>query len=162
MLQTQVIHVVLSVEVVKQLICQSVKGLNYLKTQKIYFFFLFLDHKPEDEDEKKRIENAGGRVTLDGRVNGGLNLSRAIGDHTYKKNKDLDLEKQMITSLPDVKVIDIEESDEFMILACDGIWNSMTSQECVDYVRDRMNVYPKLSQIVEEVKPFNFKFKKSL
>lgn len=38
-----------------------------------------VDHKPEDEVELKRITNAGGEVTSDGRVNGGLNLSRAIG-----------------------------------------------------------------------------------
>ena len=37
------------------------------------------DHKPEDDIEMKRIKNAGGKVTPDGRVNGGLNLSRAIG-----------------------------------------------------------------------------------
>lgn len=37
------------------------------------------DHKPEDYMELTRIRNAGGKVTLDGRVNGGLNLSRAIG-----------------------------------------------------------------------------------
>ena len=37
------------------------------------------DHKPEDEPEMKRIKNAGGKVTPDGRANGGLNLSRAIG-----------------------------------------------------------------------------------
>lgn len=42
------------------------------------------DHKPEDAEELERIQKAGGRVTLDGRVNGGLNLSRAIGDHAYK------------------------------------------------------------------------------
>lgn len=42
------------------------------------------DHKPEDEDEKARIVAAGGTVTRDGRVNGGLNLSRALGDHSYK------------------------------------------------------------------------------
>lgn len=43
-----------------------------------------LDHKPEDDEESARIVKAGGRVTLDGRVNGGLNLSRALGDHAYK------------------------------------------------------------------------------
>jgi len=37
------------------------------------------DHKPEDPSEQDRIVNAGGHVTCDGRVNGGLNLSRALG-----------------------------------------------------------------------------------
>ena len=32
------------------------------------------DHKPEDELERDRIETAGGWVTPDGRVKGGLNL----------------------------------------------------------------------------------------
>lgn len=43
-----------------------------------------IDHKPEDALELERIRKAGGKVTMDGRVNGGLNLSRAIGDHAYK------------------------------------------------------------------------------
>ena len=38
------------------------------------------DHKPEDPSEQDRIMKAGGRVTCDGRVNGGLNLSRALGN----------------------------------------------------------------------------------
>jgi protein phosphatase 1G len=39
------------------------------------------DHKPEDEPELSRITAAGGRVSSDGRVNGGLNLSRALGNN---------------------------------------------------------------------------------
>merc|ERR1712241_990945 len=65
------------------------------------------DHKPEDEVELKRIRKAGGKVTPDGRVNGGLNLSRAIGDHAYKTNKNLPLSEQMISPVPDVKRLTI-------------------------------------------------------
>ena len=39
------------------------------------------DHKPTDPPELERIAKAGGQVGIDGRVNGGLNLTRAIGIH---------------------------------------------------------------------------------
>lgn len=111
------------------------------------------DHKPEDAEESARIMKAGGRVTMDGRVNGGLNLSRAIGDHAYKMNKDLKPEEQMISAMPDVKRITLEEEDEFMVLACDGIWNFMTSEEVVEFVRKRIvDKKEKLSSICEEVR----------
>jgi protein phosphatase 1G len=81
------------------------------------------DHKPEDELERLRIEKAGGVVTKDGRVNSGLNLSRAIGDHSYKMNASLPLSEQMITSAPDVKYLEIDpQKDKFMVLACDGMF----------------------------------------
>ena len=44
---------------------------------------LSIDHKPESETEKKRIEKAGSTIT-DGRVDGNLNLSRSLGDLKYK------------------------------------------------------------------------------
>ncbi|XP_041450227.1 probable protein phosphatase CG10417 [Drosophila obscura] len=111
-----------------------------------------LDHKPEDDEEATRIVKAGGRVTLDGRVNGGLNLSRALGDHAYKTNLELPAEAQMISALPDVKKLIITPSDEFMVLACDGIWNYMSSEEVVDFVRLRLNdENKKLSNICEEL-----------
>ncbi|KAK6060682.1 protein phosphatase 2C, partial [Cooperia oncophora] len=99
---------------------------------------LSMDHKPEDDVEKTRIVNAGGFVNEDGRVNGGLNLSRAFGDHSYKKNADLPLRDQMITALPDVKVETLQPSDEFLVVACDGIWNSLNSQQVVDFIRERL------------------------
>ncbi|XP_052842633.1 probable protein phosphatase CG10417 isoform X1 [Drosophila gunungcola] len=111
-----------------------------------------LDHKPEDEEESSRIIKAGGRVTLDGRVNGGLNLSRALGDHAYKTNLELPAEEQMISALPDIKKLIITPHDEFMVLACDGIWNYMSSEEVVDFVRIRLkDKSKKLSKICEEL-----------
>lgn len=110
------------------------------------------DHKPEDQIEFDRIQKAGGRVTLDGRVNGGLNLSRAIGDHGYKMNKKLPAEEQMISALPDIKKITIGPEDEFMVLACDGIWNFMTSDDVVEFVQERIaDPTKKLSEICEEM-----------
>ncbi|XP_028928267.1 protein phosphatase 1G [Ornithorhynchus anatinus] len=115
------------------------------------------DHKPEDELELARIKNAGGKVTMDGRVNGGLNLSRAIGDHFYKRNKNLPPEEQMISALPDIKVLTLNEDHDFMVIACDGIWNVMSSQEVVDFVQAKIgqrdeNGEPRLlSSIVEEL-----------
>lgn len=89
---------------------------------------------------------------MDGRVNGGLNLSRAIGDHAYKMNKDLKPEEQMISAMPDVKKVSLEEGDEFMVLACDGIWNFMSSEEVVEFVRKRLaEKREKISSICEEV-----------
>lgn len=46
------------------------------------------DHKPESSSEESRIQKAGGKV-MNGRVNGGLNLTRSLGDFDYKANESL-------------------------------------------------------------------------
>ena len=103
------------------------------------------DHKPNDEREKTRIEKAGGWVeTIEGggrthhRVNGNLNLSRALGDLEYKKRTDLKASEQIITATPDVKVVERREKDEFVLIACDGIWDVMSNQGAVDFCRQKM------------------------
>lgn len=115
-----------------------------------------IDHKPEDDEEKTRIERAGGKITMDGRINGGLNLSRAIGDHTYKQNADLPPEEQIVTACPDIKEIELTKDDSFMVIACDGIWNVMTNDEVIDFVNTRLktentNKENMLSKICEEL-----------
>lgn len=57
----------------------------------------------------------------------------------------------MITALPDIQTIDLEEGDDFIVLACDGIWNSKTNQQVIDFVRPRLAQSKPLSQICEEV-----------
>lgn len=115
------------------------------------------DHKPTNASERERIQAAGGFVS-EGRVNGSLALSRALGDFEYKGNKDLPPDEQAVTAHPDVKEFQLEDGDEFMILACDGIWDVMTSQKCVDFVRERIIASNKdgggelkLSKICEEL-----------
>jgi protein phosphatase 1G len=122
------------------------------------------DHKPEEEREALRIVAAGGKVTSEGRVNGGLNLSRAIGDHSYKQNSSLPLQDQMITPLPDVEYALLNPAtDKFLVLACDGIWNSMTSQQVIDFVGDRIDKPDaKLSGICEEVRCISILVKKEM
>ncbi|GJQ67351.1 hypothetical protein Trydic_g19493, partial [Trypoxylus dichotomus] len=111
------------------------------------------DHKPEDKPEYNRIKKAGSEVSSDGRVDDGLNLSRAIGDHAYKKQKDLSEREQAVIALPDVKTLTLEPNqDEFMVLACDGIWNVLSSQEVVEFVRSRIQKgHEKISTICEEL-----------
>jgi len=46
-----------------------------------------IDHKPDLIEENNRISKAGGFV-IEGRVNGNLNLSRALGDLEYKKSEE--------------------------------------------------------------------------
>ena len=64
---------------------------------------------------------------------------RAIGDHTYKTRKTLPLQDQMISPVPDIKTLQLDaKRDSFILLACDGIWNSMSSQETVNFVNQRL------------------------
>ena len=77
---------------------------------------------------------ADGFVEMD-RVNGNLALSRAIGDFEFKSNTKLGPHEQVVTCVPDIIKHNLNyDEDEFVILACDGIWDCLTSQECVDLV----------------------------
>merc|ERR1711862_321139 len=50
--------------------------------------------------------------------------------------------EQMITADPDILQISLLPDDEFIILGCDGIWDCLTNQECVDFVRQRIETTP--------------------
>jgi len=112
---------------------------------------LSFDHKPSSQIEIDRITRAGGYITEQGRINGNLNLSRSLGDCQYKLNKDLPPSAQVITAEPDILVETIHPEDEFMILACDGVWDIMSNQQAVDFVRSRIASAASLSSICEEV-----------
>lgn len=91
------------------------------------------DHRPNCPLEEERIYSVGGRVELVygvPRVNGRMGLSRAIGDL---------MDRPAISGEPDMAVYDINEAmDEFLILGTDGLFDVMSNEDCVDFVRDLM------------------------
>lgn len=123
------------------------------------------DHKPTLKDERKRIKAAGGFVEHK-RVNGNLALSRALGDFIFKRNDHIPPQEQIVTgneilykikmntkiyliltfnvkniacvAFPEVQQFPVTEEWEFVVLACDGIWDVMTSEEVVRFVRTRL------------------------
>lgn len=111
---------------------------------------LSYDHKPSNEAETKRILAAGGWVEFN-RVNGNLALSRALGDFVFKKNDKKPPEEQIVTAYPDVVTKDITPEHEFIVLACDGIWDVMTNEEVVEFVRTRIAAQMDPEQICEEL-----------
>lgn len=120
------------------------------------------DHKPNDAGERRRIAAAGGTIEetpvgtgkharTNYRINGNLNLSRSIGDLQYKKRTDLPQEEQMICSTPDLIVQPRTPQDEFMVVACDGVWDVKTNREVCDFVRSGLRRKLELGQIIEEL-----------
>jgi len=99
---------------------------------------LTVDHKPDLEHERKRIESADppGRIIFDGFVNyrvysqkgmyPGLNMSRALGDIIAHKEAGL-------TAVPDTRTIDLkpllgQSNTDVMLLICsDGVWEYVQS-----------------------------------
>jgi len=99
---------------------------------------LTIDHKPDWSFEKNRIEKLGGKIEHDKeddvyRIQD-LSVSRAFGDleySTYVKHK------------PDVFSHTLRGTDQFLILACDGLWDEVSSQDAVNFVlknKDRSDV----------------------
>lgn len=101
---------------------------------------LSYDHKGSDENEGKRVANAGGLI-LNNRVNGVLAVTRALGD-SYMKD--------LVTGHPYTTETVIQpDLDEFIILACDGLWDVCSDQEAVDLVRGQQDPVAAAKQLVD-------------
>ncbi len=106
------------------------------------------DHKPINKDEAMRINNAGG-VIINGAIGGRLAVSRALGDFAFKHtasvlcaadstNSSIDdyvrAENQMVTSVPEITVLEREADDKFILVACDGIWDVISNENGVKLI----------------------------
>ncbi|CAM9621520.1 unnamed protein product, partial [Chrysoparadoxa australica] len=103
---------------------------------------LTVDHKPNMPSELERVERLGGTVQWFGffdpenrpiegtgvyRINANLAVARAIGDRS---------ERPFVSGDCDICVTPMDkEGDHFIIIATDGLWDVMTSDEAVQYVQ---------------------------
>ena len=102
------------------------------------------DHKPSEHDELNRILNSGGRVESNkdelGEPYGpervwlkeeripGLAMSRSFGDEVAHSAG--------VIAEPEIKEHFLCEEDKFIIIASDGIWEFVSSEECVSMVKN--------------------------
>lgn len=135
---------------------------------------LLFDHKPCNMGERVRIENSGGYV-INSRVNEILALLRAFGDFKFKipyveplrdyyysaTNRPfftnglvhIPPELMQVTVEPEFLVYDMQALDtpEFIVLACDGIWDCYTNRQLVRVIRDKLALGWLLTHITELV-----------
>jgi len=114
------------------------------------------DHKPDDEEESARIKAWGGfvrpapepglsaRVYLDEKFTMiGLAMARSLGDFAVKAVG--------VIPIPEIKKFEVNASDQFMIMASDGVWEFICSQEAVDIVQEKLAAGGTCTQACQEL-----------
>eukprot|EP00301_Raphidiophrys_heterophryoidea_P002056 c1095_g1_i1.p1 GENE.c1095_g1_i1~~c1095_g1_i1.p1 ORF type:complete len:283 (+),score=68.49 c1095_g1_i1:85-933(+) len=86
---------------------------------------LSYDHKAGDDAEAQRVQESGGFIVY-GRVNAILSVTRSLGDHALK---------QSVLPYPHTSEVKLTDEDEFVIVACDGLWDVLSDQDAVNHVR---------------------------
>ncbi|KAL4100407.1 hypothetical protein PRIC1_008201 [Phytophthora ramorum] len=126
------------------------------------------DHRLTLEPERERVIQLGGRV-VNNRVNGVMAITRAFGDLEFKGMLDpaasssssvsfgrafRDNEKvpALLTARPDVHDVEVDVTeDAFLLLACDGLWDVLTSEEAADIFRQRVELHGDLQLAAQEL-----------
>lgn len=93
------------------------------------------DHRPDDAEEKSRIEAAGGTVCEDfdpPRIDGKLACSRALGSFAYKSGGK-EPENQKVSCIPDMYEWEASAGD-ILLIACDGVFDTISNEQLVQMV----------------------------
>ncbi len=106
------------------------------------FEILSIDHKPDLENEAERIISAGGFLNKYRpiRVDGLLAVSRAFGDYMFKQ-KERYWKTHKVIAFPEIITIEREKRHKYVVLACDGIWDVLSSYKITNIINKFMNSY---------------------
>ena len=110
-----------------------------------------IDHKPNKATEVKRIEYLDGEVYKDDgddwRVNC-LSVSRAFGD--LEANPE-------VSHVPDTYSRRISPRDQFILMACDGLWDVMTNLQVCNFVLDVLKIKVNVKDIASHLADYAIK-----
>lgn len=98
-----------------------------------------------NDAEVARVKAGGGRI-FHSRIGHpkfnpmlvSLGVSRAIGDAGFKLEEYTDGKFSGLIAEPETKTTELEPTDEFIIIGCDGLWDVMTYQAAVDFCREQV------------------------
>lgn len=85
------------------------------------------------------------------RINGALAVSRALGDYEYKNVEGRGPCEQLVSPEPEIFVRDRSDQDEFLVLACDGVWDVMSNDDICHFIRSRLLITDDLEAITNQV-----------
>ena len=85
------------------------------------------------------------------RINGSLAVSRALGDYEYKNVQGRGQCEQLVSPEPEIFVRDRSDQDEFLVLACDGVWDVMSNEDICNFIRSRLLITDDLEAITNQV-----------
>ncbi|POM83438.1 Protein phosphatase 2C family protein [Cryptosporidium meleagridis] len=95
-------------------------------------YSLTKDHRIKSNlEERERVKNEGGTFDDEGYLSGNLAVSRAFGNWDVYSGMKL----QGLSSTPEIYVHNITREDEFLLIACDGIFESFMDQEAISLIR---------------------------
>ena len=110
------------------------------------------EHQTIIQTEKERVLKSGANI-VGFRINGMINLTRAIGDLKFKSNYNLKRHEQSVIALPEITKIQDTEDIEFIIMGCDGVWDCVKRQLVCDFVDKQIKENPDkdLSEILKVI-----------
>ena len=117
------------------------------------FEWLTRDHKPELPEERARILECGGHVE-NNRVDGGLAISRAFGDASYKQHAPTtDQQHQKVIAVCDVTHATIEkDSEDFVLIFCDGVYEGdFTNEQIAQFTAKQLEHTSDLAAVCASV-----------
>lgn len=56
-----------------------------------------------------------------------------------------------MTGNPDIYTYELTPEDDFIIMGCDGIWETKSNQQMVDYLYEKLRTKKDLKQIVRDL-----------